>query len=86
MRFERKGDPKEAMGIGLKEQILKYFKAHLYTELRNPGVLNQVFRKIEADLGIGLQNLCPPSQNHYIIKVSVMGTSIIIFYEFDVPF
>ena len=86
MRFERHIDPKKSIGLGIEKRILPYLKAHVYWELRNATVLNEVFRKIEKELNIQLENRCPPGSNHYLIRVRIKGSNIIIDYEFDTPF
>jgi len=86
MNFERGKDPKEALGIGLESEILKYFQAHLYTELRSPSTLQKIFQKIEAELNIKLENLCHSNNSYYMIRVRVQESNLIINYEFDAPF
>ena len=86
MKFERGRGPKETLGIGIEEKILKYLKAHTYIELRNSTTRNEIFRKIENDMGIHLRNICPPTSDYYMIEVRIEGTDIVIHYEFDVPF
>ena len=86
MNFERGQDPVKILDLGIEKQILKYLKAHTYIELRNYSIRDAIFKKIESELGIKLENICDITDRFSIIKVRVKNSDIVVLYEFDTPF